>query len=203
MFESLDVMGTYISIQAILSLYASGRTTGVIMDTGDGVSHIVPVYEGYSLNGSVLRINLAGRDLTEHFMRLMTEKGYSMTTSAEREIAKEVKEDLCYVAIDYDQELKKSNEKEIEKEYTLPDGQVISLSSERFRCPEALFKPNLINIESPGIAECTYDSIMCCTIDLRKDLYKNIVVSGGTSMFQGLPERLQGEIENRAPTTMA
>ena len=168
------------------------------VDSGDGVTHFVPVFDGSSLPHAIVRLDLAGRDLTEYMMILLKETGIQFSSTTEKVIVKDIKEKSCYVALDFEEELKS-----VEPfDYELPDGNHVNVKDQRIRCPEALFKPSMVGKEGNGIGQACYESIQKCNIDVRKDLYNSVVLSGGTSMINGLPERLTKEIKTLAPESM-
>ncbi|OMJ67465.1 hypothetical protein SteCoe_35371 [Stentor coeruleus] len=199
-FETFNVPGIFIAAQAVLSLYASAVTTGVVLDCGDGVTHAVPVYDGFALTHAVTRIDLAGRDITEHLLLLMKRAGYSFNTSAEFELVKQIKEKNCYVATIYSNEDKFLDEpNKNPSSYLLPDGRAINLGSERYRAAEILFSPDKVGLEFPGVQECLTISIQKADIDLRKTLYSSIFLAGGTTMMPGFGERLLSDMRRLSP----
>lgn len=196
MFEQYQFHGAYIAIQAVLTLYAQGLLSGVVIDSGDGVTHICPVYEEYALPHLTRRLDIAGRDITKYLIKLLLLRGYAFNHTADFETVRIMKEKLCYVGYNIETEQKLALETTVLVEpYTLPDGRVIKLGGERFEAPEALFQPHLIDVEGQGIAELVFNTIQAADIDIRAELYKHIVLSGGSTMYPGLPSRLEREIK--------
>lgn len=196
MFEKYGFAGTYVAVQAVLTLYAQGLITGVVVDSGDGVTHICPVYEEYALPHLTRRLDIAGRDITMYLIKLLLLRGYAFNHSADFETVRMLKEKLCYIGYNIESEEKLAVQTTVLVEsYTLPDGRVIKVGGERFAAPEALFQPHLINVEAPGIAELVFNAIQSADIDMRSELYKHIVLSGGSTMYPGLPSRLEREIK--------
>jgi len=200
-FETFNVPALYVQVQAILSLYASGRTTGVVLDSGDGVTNAVPIYEGFILPHAITRIDVAGRDVTEYLQLLLRKAGHNFHTSAELEVVKDIKEKMCYVAFNIEKSESDLEDTEPEAQYTLPDGNQILLGAEKFRAPEVLFNPGLLGLEYVGIHQCLVNSISKCDMDIRRSLFTDIIMSGGSTMFDGLGDRLLSEVRKLAPST--
>jgi actin len=198
MFEIFNVPSYYIAPQAVLALYASGRTTGIVLDSGDGVTHTVPVYEGYALPHAIMQLDVAGRDVSDYMVQLMKNAGGPLLAAAEREIAKDIKEKTAYVAVNYETEDKTFKDGfGKEASYTLPDGKTIPIGDMQYKAAEILFKPGKISSKHeglPGIHELIFQSIMKCDPEIRKDLYGNIVLAGGNTMFSGISERINYEL---------
>ncbi|KAJ6512651.1 actin 2 [Mycena sanguinolenta] len=198
MFETFNIPAFYVQVGAVLALFASGRNTGIILDSGEGESRFVPVYEGFSLRHGIRHVDIGGRDVSERVMKdiKLMDRSNGITTTAERELVRDIKETLCYVVLDFEQDSKATG---TEHSYELPDGQVIRVGNERFSAPEALFKPWLANSNSPGIHEITFKSITSCDADLQPRFFNNVFLSGGNTLFPGLPDRLRQELSRLAP----
>jgi len=198
MFETFCVPSMYLAIQEVLSLYASGRTTGIVLSVGYRESRAVPIYDGSALQHAVSRMDLGGKDLTEYLMTALAQRGHLFS---EKEIARKIKKMHCYVADDFYEELgrARSMPSRVETNYELPDGRIFSIGSERFSCPEVLFSPNQVGYKSrhsktAGIHCLAIRSITKCPADLQQELFANTVLSGGSTMFPNTAERLQKEM---------
>jgi len=155
---------------------------------------------------SIKKSNFGGEDVTRYQEELLKERSYLFNTHQEKEIPRNIKENFTYVALDFDQEIEKAKNLTestlLRKSYELPDGNHISIVTEKFTAPEALFNPALAGIDDVGIHKNVYKSIMDIDICCRKDLYANIVLTGGNTMFDGLDSRLQKEVAALAPQTI-
>ena len=202
MFETFEVQNIYVAIQAVMSLYSAGRTTGLVTDSGDGVTHTVPVFEGFSLPHAVERMEIAGRVLTGYLQKLLLEAGHNFTSAAELEIVREIKEELCYVAQDYAEEKDGcSKNAEQDKQYTLPDKAVITVpGSVRIGAPELIYQPSHNGMSCKSIDALAWASVSASDIDVRRELCKNIIMSGGSTMYEGMADRLKKELVNKAPS---
>ncbi|KAE8137264.1 actin-1 [Aspergillus pseudotamarii] len=191
MFEKFEVPAFYISIGALLALHASGRTTGLSVDCGHGSIDCVPVYEGSALPHAILRADLGGNEVTEYLANRLGGNTFSS------DIFSDMKEKHCYVAPD-----SQEPQGNIQHSYELPDGQIIEMGAEVFRAPEVLFQPATIDLQMEGIHEMAYNSIFKCDLDIRRDLYGNVVLSGGSSMLPGMTDRLLHELRSLSPPRM-
>jgi len=197
MFEKYGFNGVYIGIQAVLVLYAQGLLTGVVVDSGDGVTHIIPVFDGFALPHLTKRLDIAGRDITRHLIRLLLLRGYAFNRTADFDTVRQIKEKLCYVGYDLDMEKRLALETTVLVEpYTLPDGRVIRVGAERFEAPEILFNPSYVGVEAKGMADQLFNTIQAADIDTRVEFYQHIVLSGGSSMYPGLPSRLEKDLRS-------
>ena len=201
MFENYNSPGIYFASTAGLSLFATGHVNGVVIESGDGVTVTVPIFEGHSLpKVTSIRRNFAGCDLTDYLIKTLSD---SSTTAVECKIVHEIKKKLCYVAMDFEHEMQTAaSSSSLEYTYELPDGRVITIGNEQFRCPEALFQPSLLGMEYDGIHETCYTSIMRCNPYMRSGLYSNIALAGGNTLFPGIADRMQKEITALAPPNM-
>lgn len=193
MFETFGVPSLNISIQGVLALLAQGRMTGLVLDSGEGVTHTIPIFDGFGLPHCINRLDLAGRELNTLLAKLLAQEGNCLTTSLDQHHARLMKERHCYVALDPSAEFAEP------VSYRLPDGRKLTLGDERWKCPEALFNPSMVGLESMGVSGLIWDSISRCDIDVRTTLLSNIVLSGGSTMFPGFSERVAKELRGFAP----
>ena len=189
MFETFKVKYFYLAMQAILALFSLGKTTGVVWDAGDGLFHTVPIYEGYGLPHAVQRSGLSGAMLTSQVRNALISAG-APEDSCDSAATLAAKEHVCEVALDY----QATTQEAAPVTVTLPDGERVEIGVERFRIPEALFNPSLVGEQGASVHQDIFNAIDNCEQDVRRDMYGSIVLAGGTSMFKGLPERVEKEI---------
>lgn len=210
MFETFNVPGLYIAVQAVLALAASWPSrdqsdrslTGVVIDSGDGVTHCIPVAEGYVIGSCIKHIPIAGRDVTFFIQNFLRERGEKVPPEMSYEVAKAIKEKYCYVCPDISKEFNKYHEdpskwfKEYQGIHNINKKPfTCDIGAERFMAPEIFFQPEFIAGEfNTPLSSVVDNVIQMCPIDVRRNLYKNVVLSGGSTMFKDFGRRLQRDI---------
>lgn len=213
MFESFNAPGMYIGVQAVLALAASiaskkqsqyaSALTGTVIDIGDGVTHVIPVSDGYVLGSSIKSVPLAGRDLTTFVQYLMRERGERVPPEDAMEVARKVKEDYCYVCKDVVKEF--LQHERMPGEYVVQihgvrgktgDTWTADVGYERFLAPEVFFDPEIYSSDYiTPLPELVHQAIASSPIDTRRNLYGNIVLSGGSTMFKGFGKRIKRDVK--------
>lgn len=201
MFESLHVPALYISPSSTLALYASGRTTGVVLECGEGSTHATPIYEGYALPHAITRADYGGGEVTNHLGLLLRKSGVPLHTTSEREAIRSMKESACYVSANPSlDEAAVIDGRYQGAEYRLPDGQRISLGPELFRAPELLFKPSIAGLEYRGVHELVSMAVQKSDMDLRPALLQSVLLAGGSTATKGFGARMLQELRRVSPT---
>ncbi|MFW9772655.1 MAG: actin, cytoplasmic 2 [Candidatus Heimdallarchaeota archaeon] len=190
--EHYQCMAFYPVLDSMLTLYSGGFQTGLVVEIGDSLTRIVPIYEGYKIDHAIRILELGGKVLTRYMEKILGEIGFSADSSIRRELVRALKEKACFVSLDFKEDLKRAEQ--YEKPYSLPDGSTIKLGEERFKVPELLFNPTM-ELEEDPLPQAIIDVIEECDVDIRPDLLNNIFLSGGSSMFPNLKSRIHQELE--------
>uniref|UniRef100_A0A8I3WAC9 Actin-like n=1 Tax=Callithrix jacchus TaxID=9483 RepID=A0A8I3WAC9_CALJA len=202
LFETFNIPALYLANQGVLSLYASGQTSGMTIESGEGMTYFVPITDGCPLHQSTFQMDIAGQDLTTYLLKLLKDNGQLLVSTGDREYIRDLKEKCCYVALDFDKEKRKTSLPPRQWKYQLPDGQEISVGQESFLCPEVLFQTELTGKTTPGIHTMAFQSITSCNPDLQKVLFGHMLLSGGTGSCPGLRLRMQREISELVSPTV-
>ena len=184
--------------QAALVLYTQGVETGVVVELGESAVNIIPVYQGHAIPKLNRSLAVGGRTIMSYLLKLLKLKGFQMNEKEDLEVGRQIKETICYVALDPSLDERLASQTTVMTEFfKLPNGTIISVGRERFGAMEALFKPNLCSIESCGLSDMIFEVIKSADIDCRADLYSNVILSGGTSLLPGMQQRLEKDLNVR------
>ena len=202
LFEHLGVESLYITNTSTLSLYANGKTTGTVVDIGYQTTSFVPIYEGFILNHAVTHVDTGGKDLTDYFCQIIGQRqgNDKFTNEGQKSMINELKEKICEVAEDYDSQVKKCLDSKMIETHILPDGSKVQISQEKYQCPELLFQPQFFQKDHFGLHEQTFKSIKRCDEDIEKDLFQNVILCGGSSLFLKIRKKFEKELQSLAPT---
>lgn len=202
MLEAFKFPALYVAVPGVLGLYTTGQLTSMVVDSGHGSSLSIPVYEGHAIPSAVISSEIAGHELTRYLHKLLQDRDHNYVTNAEYELVRDIKEHVCYVALDFEKELQSTEPNpDHSSTYELPDGLIADIGKACFECPEGLFKPKLLRYSCDGIHENCCNSIKNCDSDIHTALSRNMVLSGASTLFPGIVERFTKEVTDAAPPT--
>jgi len=201
LFEGFNVPGLYVAPQPVLSLYASGLTTGLVLNSGYGTTYAIPIFEGYSLHHSLVSVNVSGSNLNEYLAKQLIARGSFGKGATPWDVVEKIKKRNCYVALDFEGESKQFESSPSEEKFQLPDGAVLSLGQEQFRTPEAMFNPTLLGQakDAASVQSAILAAIKKSDSEIQSSLYENVVLAGGNTLFEEFPTRLAKELASKAP----
>ncbi|XP_009963704.3 actin-like protein 7B [Tyto alba] len=198
MFEGFHVPAIHLAYQSHLSMYSYGRTSALVVESGHGASHVVPIYEGYVIRSITEKVDYAGLDITRYLMKLLNKSG-NVFAEHQLNIVQDLKEKCCYTSLDLTEDLSLPVQKQ-QMDYELPDGRLVTVGKERFLCAEALFKPALLGSQQPGLLQLTLTCLKKCDADVHKKMVRNILLCGGSTMMEGFADRFQMELAEMCPS---
>lgn len=201
MFEKYNFPGIYFQPSDKLTLLACEKTTGVVLESGDGVTSISAIYDNFLVKQSVKMSKVAGSSLTSYMISKMNKDEMKFHTSSDILVARDLKEKVCYVTENYEQEQKNNEENGKTKETTFkyPDGQVLKLTDLCFKVPEFLFHPHVLGLDATGIQTLLSESVLACDAHMQPELLQNICLGGGNTMFTGFSKRIENEMKKVFP----
>ncbi|XP_054042018.1 actin-like protein 7B [Rissa tridactyla] len=198
MFEGLHVPAIHTAYQSCLSMYSYGKTSALVVESGHGASHVVPVYEGYVIRSITRKVDYAGLDITRYLMKLLNESG-NVFTEHQLNIIQDLKEKCCYTSLNLRKDLSLPVQSQ-QMNYELPDRHLVTVGKERFLCAEVLFKPALLGSQQPGLLQLTLACLQKCDGDINKKMLRNILLCGGSTMMEGFADRFQMELARMCPS---
>lgn len=205
MMETFKVPAFYLAYPEVLSLYAANKISGLVIDAGETITHILPTYKCFGMTHITGRLDVGGRTLNAYLKKLIADHGIVLPAANEREIVRDIKEQLCFVPLQKADKYKIECGQDAATDFALEDGSKVTLSQERFYCPELFFNPQLSNSQSndadhvslatsQGLIQIISDVVEKVDEDMKQMMYENIYLSGGSSMFPGFGERIEKDL---------